>query len=255
MDSDRSGFRAAKPVTRAMRGGMLLPYWTVIGQSSRSVLPRTLALLALSLGGAVLALALLGVLPESLSGPGTAVGVSAVLVAFAYGAMRSGTLLHGLVLLTPVVPLVAWAVSRLSLDADATQQGLGTIVVVLVLNVGLIVLGSLPSASGTVWATLDRLADRQGAPPLSRSAEGTDRRLRAAGRRAEGVIRALLALLPVVVLGAVFVSVAVWLSETASATASVTTSATTTTGARFRCSSGRSSPPPCCCSPRSSRRT
>ena len=111
VDSERSGLTPIKPVTRLLRGVMLLPFWTVTGLTSRSVLARTLAMLALSLGATLLALALFGVLPEGLSGPATAIGLSAVLVAFAYGAMRAGTMLHGLVLLTPVLALVAIAIS------------------------------------------------------------------------------------------------------------------------------------------------
>ena len=170
---------------------MLLPYWTVTGLTSRATLPRTLALLALSLGGTVLAFALFGVLPEAISGPATALGVSAVLVAFAYGAMRSGTMLHGLMLLTPVIALVAGAIAQLQTKADenseaAAQQGLATMAVVLVLAVALIVLGSIPATTGSVWTTLDRLADRLGVPPLTQ-VSGARRRGQAALRRVEGL--------------------------------------------------------------------
>ena len=41
IDSDASGFSAAKPVTRSLRGGMLLPYWVITGLSAGGVLqPR-----------------------------------------------------------------------------------------------------------------------------------------------------------------------------------------------------------------------
>ena len=202
VDSDRSGLGVVKPVTRLMRGGMLLPYWTVTGLTSRATLPRTLALLALSLGGTVLALALFGVLPEGISGPATALGVSAVLVAFAYGAMRAGTMLHGLMLLTPVIALVAGAVARLIDEGDeneaAAQQGVATMAVVLVLAIALIILGSIPATTGSVWATLDRLADRVGVPPLT-EATGRARQFDALKRRSEGLLRALLGLVPAVI--------------------------------------------------------
>ena len=65
VDSDRSGLAPIKPVTRLLRGVMLLPYWTVTGLTSRAMLARTLALLALCRSVAtLLALALFGVLPE-----------------------------------------------------------------------------------------------------------------------------------------------------------------------------------------------
>ena len=219
VDSDRSGLGVVKPVTRLMRGGMLLPYWTVTGLTSRATLPRTLALLALSLGGTVLALALFGVLPETISGPATALGVSAVLVAFAYGAMRSGTMLHGLMLLTPVIALVAGAIARLHETSDeneaAAQQGIATMVVVLVLAVALIILGSIPATTGSVWATLDRLADRLGVPPLT-EADGARRRFDAIRRRSEGVLRALLTLVPAVILFILLGAVTWWIAGNAS---------------------------------------
>jgi patatin-related protein len=157
-DSSHSGLGAAKPVTRSLRGAMLLPYWALWGLTSRQTLARALALLAFALGGTALALALLGVLPTTLQPVAAALGGGAVLAAFAYGALRTGSLLHGIVLLVPVVPLLAYAGTA----ADGGASGGSTLVVVGVLAVGLMLLGSIPMASGSVWASLDRLADRQG---------------------------------------------------------------------------------------------
>ena len=214
VDSDRSGLAAVKPVTRLLRGAMLLPFWTVTGLTSRSVLPRTLALLGLSFGAALLALALFGVLPGGLAGPATAVGMSALLVAFAYGAMRSGTMLHGLVLLTPVVALVAYAVNK-ARGADtadlSAQQGVATMAVVLGLSLSLIVLGSMPAATGSVWAALDRLANRTRVPAV-KSKRGFKRGVGSAVRRTEGVLRAISNALPSALLIAGVAALGWWLA-------------------------------------------
>lgn len=157
-DSKRSGLSAAKPVTRALRGTMLLPYWAIWGLSSRQTIARGLSLLALALGGTALALALFGVLSTGLQPIAAALGAGALLAGFAYGALRTGSLLHSVVLLTPVIPLTAYAVT--AGHADAT--GVSTVVIVAALALGLIGLGSIGVASGSVWAALDTMADRQG---------------------------------------------------------------------------------------------
>lgn len=157
-DSDRSGLGGAKPVTRAFRGAMLLPYWAIYGLTSRQTIARGLALLAFALGGASLALALFGVLSPTVQPIATALGTGALLGAFAYGALRTGSLLHGIVLLTPVIPLVAYANEK----KDENVEGLSTLAIVLAFALGLMLLGSIGVASGSVWAALDRLADRKG---------------------------------------------------------------------------------------------
>lgn len=158
VDSQRSGLAAAKPVTRAFRGTMLLPYWAIWGLSSRQTIARGLALLALALGGTALALALFGVLSPNVQPIAAALGAGALLAAFSYGALRTGSLLHGIVLLTPLIPLAVFAVTT----GQGDTRGVSTVVIVAALALGLIALGSIGVASGSVWAALDRLADRQG---------------------------------------------------------------------------------------------
>ena len=197
VDSDRSGLTAVKPVTRTMRGAMLLPYWVVAGLTGKGAIAKGAALVGLAAGAVFLALALLGALPEGWSGPAAALGASALLTGFGIGALRTGTMLHGLVLLTPVVPLVALALQRTTLgdpgaEPDPTGGGdraLWTIVIVLALIAGLVLIGSLPATTGSVWAALDRLADRQGVPP---GGSTTWRRLRGL---ALGALRPLLLVL------------------------------------------------------------
>lgn len=159
-DSDRSGLSAVRPVTRTLRGGMLLPYWALWGLTARNGLARVLALLAFALGGTALALSLLGVLSGAWQPLAATLGGGAVLAAFAYGALRTGSLLHSVVLLFPVVPLVAWALLRP--DRGTDDRSVSTLLVVAGIALALMLLGSIPMATGSVWAALDRLADAQG---------------------------------------------------------------------------------------------
>ncbi len=160
LDSDSNGMAAAKPLTRTLRGGMQVPYWVLSALTSGSAAARSLALLGISAGGVFLALSLLGVLPKALAGPGAALGASTLLLVLAYGALRTGTMLHGLVLLTPVAALVTFAVNGGKdgpKDTDAVYGGV-TLLVVIGLVVALMALGSLQSSSRSVWASLDALA-------------------------------------------------------------------------------------------------
>ena len=109
LDSPASGLAAVRPVTRLVRGAMLVLHWTIVGLTSRGVIPRMLALLGLSIGGILLIASLFGALPDSWAGPAAMIGWSCLLAAFAFGALRTGTLLHGLVLLSPIVPLLTFA--------------------------------------------------------------------------------------------------------------------------------------------------
>ncbi len=177
VDSDRSGLSAAKPVTRVLRGGMLLPYWAVAGLTARETIARSLGLLALAFGGVLLALALFDVLPDTLSGPAAALGAAAVLTAFAYAALRTGSLLHSVVLLTPLIPLVVYAVTGVRADDSAARGGL-TLVVVLAVAASLMLLGSIGFASSSVLGSLDRVADRRGWARPPTGVGRTVRRLR-----------------------------------------------------------------------------
>ena len=158
-DSDRLGVRAVKPVTRTLRGAALVPYWLVSGLISGSSAARSLALLGFAIGGIVLTLGLLGVL-GGLSSAGSALGAGIVLGALGFAALRSGTLLHGVVLLAPLGPLVALAVQlRADAGADGDYSSLTTVAAVLALVAGLALLASLPnplrSPLATLWAPRD----------------------------------------------------------------------------------------------------
>jgi patatin-related protein len=210
VDSEDAGLAAVKPVTRTVRGGMLLPYWVVTALTAGGALSRALALLGLSIGAVLLVLALFGALPAWASGVGAAFGTSALLVAFAYGALRTGTMLHGLVLLSPVIPLLAFAVQRVREGAgDASAaQGVATLLAVVALALGLMALGSLPAPVLSVWGELDRAGDRAGIPPVPLDLKGSHLALAQAGRRVRTAARLLIRPLGTVVavgLGAVVV--------------------------------------------------
>jgi len=159
-DSEQSGLGPAKPLTRALRGAALLPYWTITGLTRGGQLAQFLGLLGFALGGALLVLALFDLLPPWAVGPAAAFGSGTLLAAFGYAALRSGTLLHGLVLLSPVIPLMAVAVdrTRTALTAGDTGEravtGMVAVGGVALVVVGLLVIGSLPAPVGTPLAVL-----------------------------------------------------------------------------------------------------
>ena len=183
LDSDGSGLGGiAKPVTRTLRGAMLLPYWVVTGLTAGGAAARALAFAGLTIGGVLLTLSLLGLL-GSASPAGALLGLGAVLCALGYAAMRSGTLLHGLVLLAPVSPLVAVGLTDVLGDtSEATIGAAWTVGIVLALVLALILLASLPSPVLSPAATVKhwwRQVGEHGAGPAD---QGGDRRTRAAFR-------------------------------------------------------------------------
>lgn len=162
-DSDNSGLGTAKPLTRTLRGAALLPYWTITGLTRGGRLAQFLGLLGFALGGALLVLSLFDLLPPWAVGPAAAFGGGTLLAAFGYAALRSGTLLHGLVLLSPVIPLVTVAIDRtrhaLASGETGDQAVTGMVAVggVLLVVVGLLIIGSLPAPVGTPLAVLGRI--------------------------------------------------------------------------------------------------
>lgn len=182
LDSDGSGLGGiAKPVTRTLRGAMLLPYWVVTGLTAGGAAARALAFAGLTIGGVLLTLSLLGLL-GSASPAGALLGLGAVLCALGYAAMRSGTLLHGLLLLAPVSPLVAVGLTDVLGDtSEATTGAAWTVGIVLALVLALILLASLPSPVLSPAATVThwwRRVGEHGAGPD----QGGERRTRAAFR-------------------------------------------------------------------------
>ncbi|MFX0577197.1 patatin-like protein [Nocardia nepalensis] len=151
VDSPTLGLPAVRPVTRGLRGVMLLPYWVISGLTSAGLAARGLSVLGLSVGGVLLVMSLLDLLPSWAA----ALGAGTLLAALAYSALRTGTMLHGLVLLTPVVPLVVYSIqapSRISTSADDIPGW--TIIALIAVVAALVVLGSLPSPVRGPVATL-----------------------------------------------------------------------------------------------------
>lgn len=157
-DSDRFGPKILKPVTKALRGAALLPYWLVIGLLSGSRVTRRLALLGFAAGGVALLLGLFGIL-GAFSAAGTTIGAGVVVGAFAFAALRSGTLLHGLVLLgasVPLVTLAAPAMRRVPKDDGAATGSVVSLGTVGVIVLGLILLASLPNPVRSPLASITR---------------------------------------------------------------------------------------------------
>ena len=147
LDSDGSGLGGmAKPVTRTLRGAMLLPYWVITGLTASRATARVLAFAGLTVGGVLLTLSLLGLL-GSASSAGALLGVGAVLLgpALLRDALGNASAPASCLLL-PVAPLVAVGLSGvLGSTKEATAGAAATVGIVLALVAALIVLASLPS--------------------------------------------------------------------------------------------------------------
>ncbi|MBM7786308.1 patatin-like protein [Tenggerimyces flavus] len=166
LDSDKVGIPAVKAVTRSVRGASLLPYWMVFGLTLSGSAARFVALLVLAFGGISLSVALVAGAP----GWVTALGVAALLTTFGFAALRTGTLLHGLVLLAPVLPLTVYAGFRWA--DDDTGNAAGIVIGAALVVVGFVVLGMLGVPSRTPPAVMSdltaKLVTRLGfQPPVS----------------------------------------------------------------------------------------
>ncbi|WP_165961018.1 patatin-like protein [Actinocrispum wychmicini] len=154
VDSDKLGVKAARPVTRSLRGLVLLPYWTILGLTRGGQLARFLGQFGLAAGGLLLVLAVLGALPDWAETPGAAVGAGAVLAAFGYSALRTGSMLHGLVLLSPGVTMVTYGATEAT---KATGRGMAGLVGIVLFVAALLLIGSLPGATLTPMGGLAKL--------------------------------------------------------------------------------------------------
>ncbi|MFS8104570.1 patatin-like protein [Lentzea alba] len=152
LDSDRSGLGAVKPVTRLIRGATLLPYWMVHGLTRGNRIAQAGGLLAIAIGAVMLMLAMFNLLPKGLIAPAAALGAGTLLAVFGYAALRSRTMLHGLVLLSPVVPLVTHAITA----PDDTKSEVGAISLggVAAVVIALMILGSIPAMPRTPFALI-----------------------------------------------------------------------------------------------------
>ncbi|WP_309114742.1 patatin-like protein [Saccharothrix sp.] len=151
-DSENSGLAPAKPLTRAVRGAALLPYWTINRLTSGRKWAHLLGLVDVIVSGGLLVLAVFNLLPAAATGPAAALGGAWLLAAVGYSALRTGTLLHALVLLSPVLPLIGVALGRAQTSVAATptaKEAVTTGAVALggvaLIVLALIILGSLPT--------------------------------------------------------------------------------------------------------------
>ncbi len=167
LDSPAAGLGRLNPVTRAIRGAMRLPYWVTLGLTAGSKAAALLAILGLAIGGALLALTLLGVLSGPIAGLAGSLGTGAAVLAFGYAAMRSGSFLHGVVLLGGAAPLLVVGAREIAAFGDGEQGASGTsaVAAIVVLTVVLVVLGTLPTPlqspavilQGAVKSTMGRM--------------------------------------------------------------------------------------------------
>lgn len=164
LDSDALGVSAIKPFTRGLRGAALLPYWLITGLTKGSSFARSLALFGFAVGGVLLALGLLGGL-GGWSAAAAGIGGATVLSAFAYSALRTGSLLHGVVLLAAAVPLAVYVLDQRQPDEADAGQAIATVFVLSGVALALVLLGSLPwplaspyAAVSTLWESSNQSA-------------------------------------------------------------------------------------------------
>jgi len=155
LDSDALGVTAIKPFTRGLRGAALFPYWLITGLTRGSSFARSLALFGFAVGGVLLALGLLGGL-GNWSAAAAGIGGATVLSAFAYSALRTGSLLHGVVLLAAVVPLAVYVLDQRQPNEDAAHA-VATVFVLTGVALALVLLGSLPWPLASPYATVSTL--------------------------------------------------------------------------------------------------
>ena len=138
--SDRFGVKALRPAAKSVRGALLLPYWALQGLTAGGVVAKLLARIGVVIGGVLLTLGLLGSLGD-FSTYAAAAGLATLLAVLAYSALRTGTLLHGVVLLAAAGPLGAWAWTQ---RGNTEAGGLSGALAVLGLGAALWILASLP---------------------------------------------------------------------------------------------------------------
>jgi patatin-related protein len=156
-DSPASGLTAVKPVTRGIRGAALLPYWILLGLTGGGRILNALSMMALSIGALLLGLSLLGLLGDW-SSAGAAIGGATALCAFGYAALRTGSMLHGLVLLTPVVPLIALCIQLID-DQNGGEEAskaaaYGVVGTLAFMVTAFVVLGSIRNPLRSPLATV-----------------------------------------------------------------------------------------------------
>ena len=159
--SDNSGLRSVKalrPIVRVLRGAGLLPYWAIVGLTRGGNLARYLGVLGLAGGGLLLALALVGVLSNGAGSVAATIGGGTVLAAFGYAALRTQHVMHGLVLLSPIVPLVLLGIQWSPADREELPA-VSAVAAIAFMVVGLAIIGSLPAP---LRSPLDALARWRG---------------------------------------------------------------------------------------------
>lgn len=130
LSSEKSGLAFAGPVTKFARGMVALPYWVLIGLSSRGRFARTIATLALTLGVSLTALSLLADLPGLMGKLLPTVGIASLVTVLVFATMRTRSLVHGAALLGLFIPLIAYATKEIAGGSGGTLIGEASVGVV-----------------------------------------------------------------------------------------------------------------------------
>jgi patatin-related protein len=122
ISSDRSGLGMARPLTKAARAAIAVPYWTLTGLTHRGQLARAIATTVLALGVSLVALSLLAPLPGILAAILPTIGVASLATILVYAALRTQSMVHGAALLGLFIPLVAFGVYRMTAPKFETTE-------------------------------------------------------------------------------------------------------------------------------------
>jgi hypothetical protein len=161
ISSEKSGVTFARPVTKAARGMVALPYWVLIGLASRGQIARAVATVLLALGVGLTALSLITDLPGLMGKLVPTVGIASLLTVLVYAAMRTQSIVHGAALLGLFIPLIAYAFEREVTDDSSKVIGETTValVCVLLLLVSVIVVANFTPHTRTPAGTALRAGD------------------------------------------------------------------------------------------------
>jgi hypothetical protein len=153
VDSPALGFDRAKTVTKTIRGAAVAVY-LLSDTLGGTGLKRGLGLLVLALGGALVAISLLtAAAPAWLS----TAGFGILLGGLAFAAMSTGMLTHALVMATPVLPLLVWAMTRPDDGDPSGTSRIVQIVAVAGIIATLLLLGYVRQPSGSPGTWLARV--------------------------------------------------------------------------------------------------
>lgn len=132
LSSEKSGLAFARPVTKAARGMVALPYWVLLGLTGRGQIARAAATVLLALGVSLAALSLVTDLPGLMGKLVPTIGVASLVTVLGYATMRTQSIVHGAALIGLFIPLIAYAVDSRMADKQPKMIGETTIALIWV---------------------------------------------------------------------------------------------------------------------------